>query len=259
MRALAGVLAVLVLVAGCATGPKRTQADQDKDGKALAAALEAADGTGVNFQLTETWVLTGGSIPNGQQATLNLTATGSVRAGRAKMTFTVKQSRGSSVFDMVVADSHLYARPHNKGTWKRIPDTAATALYPAILLHLLREAVLLARRVDASAIVSVNNGFARKSVVVPASDQLEQLQAISVTGSQEEVFLKTATAQIIVFLTVTGSKLSRTEVHLLGTDPTSGEKNKIDSVANYTLGKVSEIAVPTGALDVQPGDIFTSN
>ena len=258
MRVLAVLLAGLVLVAGCAAGPKRTQADQDRDGKVLAAALEGADASGANFQLTETWVLTGGSVPKGKQAALNLTATGSLKAGRARMTFTIRQASGTVAYDLVLAENHLHARPHNRGTWKRIPDTAATALYPAILLQLLRESVLLAKRVDASSIVQVNNGFARKSVVQPAPDQLEQLQAISLAGNDEQVFLKTATAEIDVFLTVTGSKLSRTEVHLLGTDPTNGEKNKIDSTANYSLGKVGDIAVPTGAVDVQPADIFTS-
>jgi hypothetical protein len=259
VRALAGLLAALVLVAGCAAGPKRTQADQDRDGKALAAALASADATGINFQLTETWVLTGGSVPKGKQATLNLTAGGSVKAGRAKMALTIKQARGNAQYDLVVADGYLYARPHSKGTWKRTTAMAATALYPAVLLGLLRDAVLLARSVGASSIVQVNNGFARKSVVIPASDQLEQLQAISVAGNAEQTFLKTATAEIDIFMTVTGAKLSRAEVHLLGTDPGTGEKNKVDSIANYTQAKVSDIALPTGALDVQPGDIFTSN
>jgi len=259
VRALAGLLAALVLVAGCAAGPKRTQADQDRDGKALAAALAAADSTGTNFQLTETWVLTGGSVPKGKQATLNLTAGGSVKGGRAKMTLTIKQTRGNALYDLVVADNYLYVRPHNKGTWKRTAASAGTALYPAVLLNLLRDAVLLAKSVGASSVVQVNNGVARKSVVVPASDQLEQLQAISLSGNAEQTFLKTATAEIDVFLTVTGAKLSRAEVHLVGTDPADSEKNKVDSTANYTQAKVSEIAVPTGALDVQSADIFTSN
>lgn len=255
---MAGLLVALVLVAGCAGGPKRTQADMDRDGKALAAALAAADSAGTNFQLTETWVLTGGSVPKGKQATLNLTAGGSVKGGRAKLALTLKQTRGSAVYDLVVADGFLYVRPHNRGSWKRTAATAGTALYPAVLLSLLRDAVLLARSVGGSSIVQVNNGFARKSVVVPASDQLEQLQAISITGTAEQTFLKTATAEIDIFLTVTGGRLSRTEVHLLGVDPGTGEKNKVDSTANYAQGRVGEIAVPTGALDVQPADIFTT-
>jgi hypothetical protein len=256
MRALAALLAALVLVAGCG-GSKRSQADMDRDGRTIAAALETADSDGASFHLAETWLITGGQVPKGQQSTVSLTADGAARSGRVKMTLKFTTGSTKPSYDLVIADSFLYAKPHSgDAVWKRTTAMAGTALYPAALLELVRESVLLAKRVGAYSLVQQGNGFAHKYVVVPASDQLEQLQAITLTGADEQAFLKSATAEIDVLLTVTGNKLQRVEVHLVGTEPSTGTKNRIDSTSDYKAAKVDTIAVPTGAADVQPSQLF---
>jgi hypothetical protein len=256
MRTLALVMAAAVLVSGCGAS-KRMQADMDRDGKTIAAALQAADSGGSTFHLTESWVITGGQVPKGQQSTVSVTADGMVKSGRVKMTLKFTSGRTKPSYDVVIADSYLYAKPHTGGAaWKRTSAQAGTALYPSALPRLLRESVLLAKRVDAYSVAQQGNGFAHKYVVIPASDQLEQLQAISLSGSEEQAFLKTARGEIDVFLSISGNNLKRVEVHLIGTDPTTTEKNKIDSSSDYRSARVDTIPIPAGAEDVQPGQIF---
>jgi hypothetical protein len=257
LKPLTVLLAVLVLVAACGVSSKRTQSDMDRDGQAIGAALAAADTGGMAFHLTENWVVTGGQIPKGKQSTVGLTGDGDIKAGRVKMTLKFTTGPSKPSYDAVVGHGFLYVK-QQKGSsgWMRTPQPAANPLYPAALLELLREDVLLAKRVDPSSLVQQGNGFAHKYVVVPANDQLEQLDAVSLSGADEATFLKTATAEIDVFLSVSGNHLQRVEVHLLGTDPTSGEKNAITSTGDYHSAKVGDIALPAGAQDVQPAQIF---
>ena len=42
----------------------------------------------------------------------------------------------------------------------------------------------------------------------------------------------------------------------MGTEPSTGAKNKIDSTSDYKSARVDTIAVPTGATEVQPGQLF---
>jgi len=255
MRTLAGLLVALVLVTGCGTS-KRTQADMERDAQAVAAALQAADTAGVGMRLTENWVITGGQVPKGQQSTVGISANGDVKAGRVKMTLTFTTGHSKPAYDAVVGDGYLYVKPQKSDGWMRTPQPAATPLYPAALLRLLRESVLLARRVDGYSVVQQGGGFAHRYAVFPAADQLEQLEAISLSGGDESAFLKTASAEIDVFLSTSGNRLQRVEVHLGGTDPSSGEKNKIDSSADYRSARVAEITLPGRAQDVQPSQIF---
>ena len=251
---------VALLAAGCAApgAPKRTQADQDRDAKAIAAAIQSADQDGSSFHMDETLTFTGGDIPSNQQLGLKATADGVARDGRVRMTYKIDTGNNKTTsYDMVLANQFIYVKLHSASQWKSSDVTAATALYPALRLPLLREAVLLAKEVGAGSVTTINNGFAHRYRVIPASDQLEQLQAIPVTGSQESVFLKTATAEIDAFLTLTGDKLTRIEVHLTGQDPENGEVQKVDSSADFRPARVDTIAIPPNAVRVGPDQILT--
>jgi hypothetical protein len=257
---LAGLLGLALLAACAAPGaPRRTQADQDADAKTVAAAIAGADQDGASFSMDETLVFTGGDIPANQQAEIRAQASGVAKAGRVRMTYKLLRQKGSPLqYDIVLADAVLYIKPHSSSQWKRAPASANTDLYPAVSLELLRESVLLATKVGPGSITTVNNGFARRYQVKPAADQLEQLEAVSGSGSSEQAFLRTATAEIDAFLTVTGGKLTRIEVHLTGTDPDTGEKQKIDASANYTPAKVSPIGVPAESTAVDPSQILAT-
>ncbi len=253
MRVLAALLAAALLAAAC--GGQRTQSDQEHDAQTIAGALRAADTGGVGLHLTENWVSSGGQIPKGQHATIGITGDGGAKDGRVRMT--LKFTTGSkNSFDTVIGDGFLYLKPQKTDGWARTSELAATPLYPAVLLELLRESVLLAKRVDGYSLVQQGSGFAHRYVVVPASDQLEQLLAISLSTADEKTFLKTATAEIDVFLSASGDKLQRIEVHLSGTDPSSGEKTQIDSSSDYRPAKVDDIELPMGAQEVPPSQLF---
>jgi hypothetical protein len=146
---------------------------------------------------------------------------------------------------------------HQGGGWKTTPVTSTTTLFPALRLDLIRETVLLASSVSTATVTHINAGFARKFVVHAAPDQLEQLQAMPVQGAAEEQFLKTATAELDVFLTLPGNALGRVEVHLSGTDPTNGEKQEITSSLDLRSAKVGVIQAPGDAQQVDPSSILT--
>ena len=262
-RALVGsLLVVTVLLAACAPpgAPKRTAADQDRDGRAVAAAIASADQDGSSFHLDETLTFTGGDIPSNQELQIKASADGVAKDGRVRMTYKIETGKNKSVsYDIVVADQLLFIKPHSSAQWKRSSSDAATALYPALRLPLLRESVLLAQSVGAGSVTTVNNGFAHRYKVIPARDQLEQLQAIPVSGSQETLFLKTASAEIDAFLTMTGDKLTRIEVHLSGQDPTNGETQKVDSIADYRPARVDAIETPASSVLVGPDQILNQS
>ena len=254
-------VALVLLVATACAGPgssKRSQADQDRDGKAIAAAIAGADQGGAAFHMDETLTFTGGDIPSNQQLQVKATADGAVKDGRVRMSYKIAASRNRTIaYDMVIADTVLYAKPHAVAQWKRTPAAAATALFPSLRLQLMREAVLLAKEVDASSVANTSSGFTHRYRVLPAADQLEQLQAIPVTGTQQEtLFLKTASAEIDAFLSLSGDKLQRLETHLAGTDPSNGELQKVDCSVDFKAAKVSAIQTPTGATTVTPDQIL---
>ncbi len=252
-------LVLLLAVSACAPpgSPKRTAAEVDRDRSAVAQAIKGADASGASFHMTETLSLTGGSIPQGQQLLINAQADGVVYAGRAKLTYKILRQRNQPIqYDIVLSGPDIYIKPHGSANWKRSDAAAATALYPGLRLPLLRDAVLLAKDVSSGSVSTVNNGFAHKYKVTPASDQLEQLEAIPVTGQAEQAFLRSATAEVDAYLTLTGDKLTRIEVHLSGTDPTNNQRQKVDSTVDFTPSKVGAIEVPAGATLVPPSEIL---
>lgn len=250
----------LLALAGCAApgAPSRSAADADADGRRVAAAVQAVDQDGAGFHMDETLVFSGGDIPANQQLSIKSTADGVVRAGRVQMTYRIQVSRKqTAVYDMLIANQVLYVKPHASTAWKRTPVASATALYPVLRLQLLREAVLLARNVGSGSLTTIPGGFGHRYRVTPASDQLEQLQAIHpAAGAQETGFLSTATAEIDATLNMQ-DRLSRLEVHLSGKDPQNRELQKVDASADFHPAGVGTIAVPSSSTPVGPDQILS--
>jgi len=253
-RLLAGLLGMLLLAA-CATG--RTQADQAKDGTMLADALRTADVDGAGFKLDQQILFTGGDIPSGQAFQLHATASGGVlREGTAQFGYHIQQGRQATDYDMRVAGGRLYVRKRGASGWKATPLSNTTTLFPALRLDVVRQTVLLATSVASGGLGHIDAGFARKYAVQPAGDQVEQLLSVAVQGTDEQQFLKTATAEVDVFVTVPDNKVGRVEVHLSGVDPSNGEKQEIQSTLDLRAAKVSTVQAPADAQLVAPSDIL---
>jgi hypothetical protein len=253
---VAALLLGVVLLAACGTSG-RTQADQDTDGRFVAGSIRAALDDGAQFKLDQQLLLMGGSVPSGQAIQVHATVdAGQLRRDAARFTYRAQQASGTQVFDMVVADQRLFAKPHSRSTWNATPVGATTTLYPALRLELIRETVLLASRVGAATTTHIDAGFVRKFTVTPAGDQLEQLESIPVSGTTEDQFLKTAAAEVDVFLVFPGDRLARVEVHLVGTDPQSGENQRIDSAIDLRSASVGTISAPGQATPVTPDQIL---
>jgi hypothetical protein len=254
-KMLAGLLG-FALLAAC--GGTRTQAAQQKDATLLAGALRSADVAGMSFKMDQQLLIQGGDIPSGQAIQLHGTVSGGeLRDGAAAFAFHVQQGSQANDYDMRVVDGRLYVRKRGASGWKATLIVNTTTLFPALRLDVVREAVLLASSVSAGGLGHIDAGFARKYAVQPSADQLEQLLSVSVTGATEGQFLKTASAEVDVFLTVPDDKLGRVEVHVSGTDPSNGEQSQIQCSLDLRSAKVSPILAPTDAQLVAPGDVLT--
>lgn len=259
MNRLAGILALMAVLTGCAgSGSGRAQADQDRDGRLIAGAIGTADAQGTGFRLDETMVLSGGDVPSGREFRLRASVrNGVLRAGSARFTYHIQQNRSAVDYEMVIAENRLFVRQSKGGPWKAVPVDSATALFPALRLQLLRETVLLAQSVSGWSFTHADAGFAHRYVVRPAPEQLEQLESIPVQGRAEALFLRSATGRLEIFLVVPGDKLGRVEAHVTGTDPDNGTRQQVDSVADFQPARVGEIHPPERAIPVTPGEIFT--
>jgi hypothetical protein len=135
--------------------------------------------------------------------------------------------------------------------------SAATTLFPALRLDVLRETVLLSSSVTPGGLSHVDAGFARKYTVKPSGDQVEQLMSVSASGADEQTFLKSASAEVDVFLLVPGNGLARIEVHVAGTDPSTGEKQEIVSSIDLHGANVAAAEAPSDAMLVSPSDLLS--
>jgi hypothetical protein len=252
---LIGLLGVL-LVAGC--GTTRSQSQQDTDAATLASAIRAADLDGNSFTLADQLLYTGGDIPNGQAFELSASSSGgTLKNGTAQFGYRVTRGQQTNTYDMLVADARLYVRPRSGGAWKATPVGLFTSLFPALRLDLLRESVLLATSVTPTGLSHLDAGFARRYTVKPAGDQLEQLMSVSATGADEQAFLKSASAEIDVFLLVPGNGLARIEMHLSAVDPASGENQTVTSSIDLHGASVSAARPPSNAMMVAPSDLLS--
>jgi hypothetical protein len=259
VRATASVLCALLvlLLAACGTSSSRSQADQDKDGRAIAAAIRAADSRGVAFTMDESLVLTGGALPSGQALNIHaVSRNGVLKDGNARLTYHVAAGRTGVDYDMILTDAQLFVQRRGTSGWRWTPLSATTSFFPALRLNLVRETVLLASSVSASSLTHISSGFAHKYVIRPAPDQLEQLEAIVVEGRSESAFLKNATAELDVFLSIPGDNLARVEAHLSGTDPAAGTKQRVDNWVDFRSAQVGKVNPPDTATVVAPEAIF---
>jgi hypothetical protein len=152
--------------------------------------------------------------------------------------------------------TQLYARRHGTEQWLTTSLSATTSFFPALRLELVRETVLLAASVSGSSLTHTSAGFARKYAVMPAPDQLEQLQAIVVQGRSEATFLKSAAGEVDLFFGVTGDRLQRVEVHVQGVDPSGGTRQRVDNWVDLRPARVAPIQPPAAATPVAPESIF---
>jgi hypothetical protein len=244
---------VLVALAGCG---QKTASDQVKEEKMLGSALATASTYGQHFTMSETIKVTGSGVSVPKQAQFQ--AEGLVKEGDVQMVLQITNAQQPSVFDFLIVDEQLYVKADNANRWRTMPADSANNVYPAIRLQLLREAVLLASSESGPSVEHVTGGFAHKYVVKPSGDQLEQLETVDVNGDAETAFLKSAKGEIDVFISTSGNRLMRTEVHLTGADQ-GGTKQQIDATADFNPdARARPVLAPTDAVAAPPGQIFSA-
>lgn len=256
MRRIVGPLLGLLLVAGCAAPGARTQADRDRDAQVVVSALHEVDQDGAHFTMQNQLAYTGGAVPSGQELLFQSSSrNGIFKDGQARFDYRFSRNSKPTIYDMVTDESRLFVKAHSSSAWKTLPAGDAEVLLPLARLETIRQTVLLAADVG-GATVSPVGGLYRKYRVTPAPAQLEQLEGVVVSGSDEKTFLRNATGEIDIFLTVTDKKLVRIEAHLRGQDPQSHTAQAIESSIDVQPSKVAEIRAPTSATAIQVSDFF---
>jgi hypothetical protein len=257
MTRVAAPLLAVVLLAACSTPAVRTQADQNRDAQVMANALRQVDFGGARFSMSNQLAYNGGSVPSGQQLVFQSSSTnGTFKDGQARFDFRFTKGSKPAVYDMVVDESRLFVKSHSSSAWKMLPASDAAVLLPLARLETIRQTVLLARNVGGATVSPVGGGLDRKYQVRPAPVQLEQLEGVVFSGGAETAFLKTASGEVNVFLTLTDKKLTRIEVHLRGVDPQTRTAQMINSSIDIRPSSVSEIQVPANATAIQVSDFF---
>ncbi|HLQ61219.1 MAG TPA: hypothetical protein VK131_05085 [Candidatus Acidoferrales bacterium] len=244
------LLTLALLLAACGSSAPTDRASEEK---VLVAALEGADG-GSTFSQQQSWTFTGGNIAKGQKRMANSVASGSLKSGRAQFSYSLNSSRN---FDMVIADGQLYVRPRRGTSWRSVSVDAASELYPSIRFDILRESITLGRSITQPVVTFSGSSVTRKYVVVPASDQLQQLQGVTVPGSGLTQYLKTASARVEIYLTTSGNQLARIVVNLAGLDPVDGVRTTVVSTVDFKLSrKVGTIKPPDDSVPVSPDHLL---
>jgi hypothetical protein len=246
------------LALGACSAPQgRTQADQDRDAQLIANDLRGADLTGARFSMDNQLAYTGGSVPSGQELVFRSSSTnGTFKDGEARFEYKFTKASRPTVYDMVVEESRLFVKAHSSAAWKTLPAGDAAVLLPLARLETIRQTVLLAGDVGGATVSPMSGGLYRKYRVKPAPAQLEQLEGVVFSGSDESTFLRTASGEVDVFLTLSDKKLARIEVHMRGSDPQSHTTQMIDSSIDVRPSTVGEIRAPAGATAIQISDLF---
>jgi hypothetical protein len=255
-QAVALLLGALALGA-CSAPQGRTQADQDRDAQLIANDLRGVDLTGGRFSMANQLAYTGGSVPSGQQLVFHSSSTnGTFKDGEARFEYRFTKASKPAVYDMVVEESRLFVKAHSGAAWKTLPAGDAAVLLPLARLETIRQTVLLAGDVGGATVSPMDGGLYRRYRVTPAPAQLEQLEGVVLSGSDETAFLRTASGEVDVFLSLADKQLVRVEVHLRGADPQSHTAQMIDSSIDVRPSRVSEIRAPAGATAIQISDLF---
>ncbi|MDQ6792556.1 MAG: hypothetical protein M3Z98_00825 [Candidatus Dormibacteraeota bacterium] len=257
MTRLLGLLLAIVLVAGGCASDTGTNAG---DLATVAKAIRAVEQKGAAFSYKVTVVSTGGSIPKGKEARIPLSGVGVARDDNASFVLSELDQAGKPVgaFDLVINDVYLFVRPHAVArAWFVGAASGFNYFYPAVRLNLLRETVLLASK-SSKATTFSSGSFSNQYTITAAPDQLQQLLSVSVGTDKQSAFLKSASATIDAYLT-TGGQLQRITVQAAGTDPVTSVRSVYNSSLTISrVGEVSDPSVPTNAVSVQPGDMFST-
>lgn len=194
--------------------------------------------------------MTGGDVPKGKYAQQVYASSGAVQDDNASLVLGTKDpgtGRSTQDFDLVMADSNVFVRPHGSSRdWFTSWTFIAEEFIPGVRLNLVRETVLLAPRISKSTTFS-GGAFQNRYTVSPAADQLRQLMSFSTSGT-------------LTFSLASGSnRLTGINGHFVGTDTSNHRHVVVDSVLTFSnFGRPRPVQVPPGGVSVQPADLFST-
>ena len=242
--ALAALCATVLLASACGTGGS-------SDLGTVASAIRTVEDRGASFTLTLTEIETGGDIPKGKMGETVYASTGTLGGDDAALVLGTRDpntGRTTPDFDLVVADSDVFVRPHGSAReWYTTYTFAAEEFIPGVRLNLVRETVELATKVTKTTSFS-GGAFLNQYQVTPPTEQLHQLMSFATAG--------TITASIAA----TSGHLQSLAFHFSGDDSASKRHLVVDATLSLSgLGKAAAPRVPAGAVAVQPADLFSTS
>jgi hypothetical protein len=234
-------------------------ADRARDVARLASALRAADSDGVDFKMSERLSVAQGEGSSGEQSVLESSAEGILQDNRAQFVYRVNTVNGPVDFEVILADGYFHIRRPGEEIWRRTPLAGTRVLMAPVQLVLLRQSVELARSVSSSQTLADAPADLHGYVVVPAADQVEQLQSVSgLNQAQEKQFRAGSHAKLQIVIADTDPALREVSLDMDGVDPVSGTRQTVESTAKFTArsGSRAQITAPRPAIDTAPDKIF---
>jgi hypothetical protein len=242
----------LVTAVGCG-GSVRPPADQARDGRIIAGAVEDAIQRGSAFTLQVHVVITDPTQANGDAEFRAASRSGIQKDGGSSLDYSVQVGRATGRYDIVMSGTQLFIKKHSNPRWHSLPIDQAPPLVPAARLELLRETALLAGYVNAATPQLTRSGLQREYRVQPDSARLQQLLSLNQIppGTQ-------ASGEVDYYLSLVGKALSSVSLHMSISDPSTGQSQNVDSSIDIQAGSVSSIEAPIDATPLGPQDSLFS-
>jgi len=243
-----------VLVAGvvAAAGPLQ----QTFAKTLLVGLLRSTAGAGAGFTLEQTVALSGGDIPSGQTASLNLQARGHLLGDKADMAYDVTTGKKAS-FEVIVTAGDFYLRPKAAGDWLVTSRGPATFLLAGLALSQIGRRI---ESVSPSGPVvpwALGENVAGDNVLLLGDHVLDYRLGSELVGELESVQLPAnVSGHLFLIVSPLGNRLDGITLHLLADDLSSQQRVAIDSWTVFRPGRGSPISAPTDAKRVDVGDIF---
>jgi hypothetical protein len=256
-RALALVSWILVAVLAVGVVGAAVPAQRGFTRQLLVGLLQSTAGSGARFKLEQTVAVSGGDVPSGQTASLNVQARGHLLGDEADMTYDITTGKKAS-FEVLVTAGDFYLRPHASADWVVTSRGAANFLLAGLPLKQLEREINSARPAGPVLPWAIGENVGGDNVFLLGDHVVEYRLSSDLIGELESIALPTnASGRVFLIVSPLGNRLDGITLHLLADDPNAQQSVAIDSMTIFAAGGGSAISPPGDAKRVDVGDIFS--
>ena len=246
---VAGALAVGIVAAAVPAQHTFTK-------RLLLGLLRSTAAAGALFTAEETVGVSGGDVPQGQTAALNVQARGRLLGDGADMSYDITTGNKGS-YQVILTPGDFYLRQRNAADWVVTSRGATTFLLVGLALTQL-ERELEATSPSGPVIPwAVGENVAGDNVLLLGDHVLEYRLSSGLVGELENVLTPVdASGRLFLIVSPLGDRLDGITMHLLADDPDAQQRVRLDAMTVFKPGRGGGISPPGDAKRVDVGDIF---